>query len=102
MSAIPFLHWLPDALLAAGVDKKRHGGWRSDNFNYTTYDQAMTTTLSAPSPNPARLEPRQDPAEMAKRIIRQQWPMRCHPDPAARRRARNLIQSHVEMLRIWR
>ena len=41
-------------------------------------------------------------AELAKEIIRQQWPLRHHRDPRLRSQARSLIRTHVVMLRKWR
>lgn len=41
-------------------------------------------------------------AELAQKIIRQQWPLRHHPDPARRAQARSLIRAHTLMLRQWR
>jgi len=41
-------------------------------------------------------------AEMAKQIIRQQWPRRHDPDPWVREQAISLIKTHVVMLRYWR
>ncbi|NRB73264.1 MAG: hypothetical protein HRU46_02790 [Verrucomicrobiales bacterium] len=39
--------------------------------------------------------------DMAKTIIHQQWPLRHHSDPATRRQARNLIKTHLILLRLW-
>jgi hypothetical protein len=41
-------------------------------------------------------------AELAKQIIRQQWPRRHDRNPATRLLATNLIKTHVVMLRQWR
>ncbi|MEX2579605.1 MAG: hypothetical protein WD342_11160 [Verrucomicrobiales bacterium] len=41
-------------------------------------------------------------AELAKQIIRQQWPKRHDPNPLARAQAISLIKTHVVMLRQWR
>lgn len=41
-------------------------------------------------------------AELARQIIRQQWPNRHHPDPVRRTQARTLIRTHAFMLRQWR
>lgn len=41
-------------------------------------------------------------SELAKQIIRQQWPLRNHPDPRRRGQARSLIRTHVILLRSWR
>ncbi len=40
-------------------------------------------------------------AELAKQIIRQQWPLRHHADPLRRAQARTLIRTHVILLRQW-
>ncbi len=41
-------------------------------------------------------------AELAKEIIRQQWPLRHHADPLRRAQARTLIRTHILLLRTWR
>lgn len=41
-------------------------------------------------------------SELAKQIIRQQWPLRNHADPMRRGQARSLIRTHVILLRSWR
>ena len=41
-------------------------------------------------------------AELARQIIRQQWPLRHHPEARLRDQARSLIRTHVLMLREWR
>lgn len=41
-------------------------------------------------------------AELARQIIRQQWPLRNHPDTLRRAQARSLIRAHVMLLRKWR
>jgi len=38
---------------------------------------------------------------MARTIIRQQWPLRHHPDPSTRRQAKSLIKTHLVLLRLW-
>lgn len=40
-------------------------------------------------------------AELAKQIIRQQWPLRHHADPLCRAQAKTLIRTHVILLRQW-
>jgi hypothetical protein len=40
-------------------------------------------------------------AELARQIIRQQWPLRNHPDTLRRAQARSLIRAHVMLLRKW-
>jgi hypothetical protein len=40
-------------------------------------------------------------AELARKIIRQQWPLRNHPDTLRRAQARSLIRAHVMLLRKW-
>ncbi|HRQ91097.1 MAG TPA: hypothetical protein PLA50_20065 [Bacteroidia bacterium] len=40
-------------------------------------------------------------SELAKQIIRQQWPLRHHADPRQRGQARSLIRTHVILLRKW-
>lgn len=40
-------------------------------------------------------------AELARKIIRQQWPLRNHADPLRRAQARSLIRTHVLLLRKW-
>lgn len=42
-----------------------------------------------------------DMSELAKQIIRQQWPLRHHADPRQRGQARSLIRTHVILLRKW-
>jgi len=39
--------------------------------------------------------------ELARQIIRQQWPLRNHPDKMRRAQARSLIRAHVLLLRKW-
>jgi hypothetical protein len=39
--------------------------------------------------------------ELARQIIRQQWPLRNHPETLQRARARSLIRAHVLLLRKW-
>lgn len=39
--------------------------------------------------------------DLAKQIIRQQWPLRNHADPLRRGQARSLIRTHVILLRTW-
>lgn len=41
-------------------------------------------------------------AELARQIIRQQWPKRHDPDPGIRSQALSLIKTHIIMLRRWR
>lgn len=41
-------------------------------------------------------------AELAEQIIRQQWPLRHHPDKLVRNQAISLIKTHVVMIRKWR
>jgi hypothetical protein len=40
-------------------------------------------------------------AELARKLIRQQWPLRNHPDTMRRAQARSLIRAHVLLLRKW-
>ena len=40
--------------------------------------------------------------ELAKQIIRQQWPLRHHANTLRRAQARSLIRTHVILLRQWR
>ena len=40
-------------------------------------------------------------AELARQIIRQQWPLRNHSDTLRRAQARSLIRAHVVLLRKW-
>ncbi len=40
-------------------------------------------------------------AELAKQIIRQQWPLRHHADSLCRAQAKTLIRTHVILLRQW-
>lgn len=40
-------------------------------------------------------------AELAKALIRQQWPLRHHADPMRRAQAVSLIRTHVHLLRKW-
>lgn len=40
-------------------------------------------------------------SEMARQIIRQQWPKRHHPDPRVRAQAISLVKTHVILLRQW-
>ncbi len=40
-------------------------------------------------------------AEKAKIIIRQHWTKRHDPDPITRQHARNLVKTHIIMLRKW-
>jgi len=59
----------------------------------------LPVTSSRHFPDEDELEPAT--AELAKQIIRQQWPKRHHPDPATREQALTLIKTHVLMLRRW-
>jgi hypothetical protein len=68
------------------------------------------TALSrhAGSPGDKLLQDRRDPyspvypmAELARALIRQQWPLRHHADPIRRAQARTLIRTHILLLRKW-
>lgn len=50
---------------------------------------------------PARTSPSIAMTELARQIIRQQWPLRNHPDKMRRAQARLLIRAHVLLLRKW-
>lgn len=50
---------------------------------------------------PARNSPFIAMTELARQIIRQQWPLRNHPDTMRRAQARSLIRTHVLLLRKW-
>jgi len=41
-------------------------------------------------------------SELAREIIRQQWPKRHDRDETIRRQATSLIYTHIEMIRKWR
>jgi hypothetical protein len=104
MSASSLFGWLPGALPPRAAVRSGHEARFGDKPLYGKAFPPMTTLLKASSPPSATqsTQSNSDPAELAKRIIRQQWGLRRHPDVAVRRHARSLIQSHVEMLRIWR
>lgn len=53
------------------------------------------------APAPAANRKTESMAELAKEIIRQQWPMRHHPDPLRRAQSRTLIRAHIHLLRLW-
>ena len=72
----------------------------------TTYSALVTlfglaTTEHSRRPQRQQLGNRQEMAELAKQIIRQQWGKRHHPDANVRSQAVTLIKAHIVMLRKW-
>jgi len=82
----------------------------TSGFVFLTFPTRNTTTIVLVTASVTEttttdtLEPAQPRtmAEMAKQIIRQQWPRRHDPDPWVREQAISLIKTHVVMLRYWR